>query len=402
MTDMDIAGNVPRAELDARLARFRAVLTAAQPEWRLAVIFSRVSQYYFTGTLQDGVLLIHRAGQAQYFVRRSIERARAESLFPDIRPMQSYRDAAAAAGPVPDTIHVETEVVPLAMLQRFQKHFPARAVLACDLVMAQVRAVKSAYELACLERAGAMHCEALEVHLPKLLREGMSEAELGTEVYSYLISRGHQGVIRFGMFGVEAELGQIGFGDSSLYPTAFDGPGGCRGLCRAAPVIGSNERRLRPGDLVFVDIGCGYQGYQTDKTMTYVFKGSLPAVAVDAHRRCVDLQLRLAAQLRPGAIPEEIYQQTMASLPDGFRENFMGFGGRTVNFLGHGTGLQVDEYPVIAEKFREPLAENMVIALEPKKGMPGIGMVGTENTFVVTPRGGRSLTGDHPGLMPVG
>jgi Xaa-Pro aminopeptidase len=43
----------------------------------------------------------------------------------------------------------------------------------------------------------------------------------------------------------------------------------------------------------------------------------------------------------------------------------------------------------------------MVLALEPKKGVPGVGMVGTENTYLVTPEGGRSLTGAHPGLILV-
>ena len=43
----------------------------------------------------------------------------------------------------------------------------------------------------------------------------------------------------------------------------------------------------------------------------------------------------------------------------------------------------------------------MILALEPKKGVPGVGMVGIENTFVVTPQGGRSLTGNHPGLILV-
>ena len=42
----------------------------------------------------------------------------------------------------------------------------------------------------------------------------------------------------------------------------------------------------------------------------------------------------------------------------------------------------------------------MVLALEPK-GIKGIGMVGIENTFLVTPTGGRSITGDHPGLLVV-
>ena len=79
----------------------------------------------------------------------------------------------------------------------------------------------------------------------------------------------------------------------------------------------------------------------------------------------------------------------------------MGFGSRRANFLGHGVGLQIDEPPVLAEGFDEPLAEGMVLALEPKKGVPGVGMVGSENTYLVTPEGGRSLTGNHPGLILV-
>ena len=43
----------------------------------------------------------------------------------------------------------------------------------------------------------------------------------------------------------------------------------------------------------------------------------------------------------------------------------------------------------------------MVIALEPKRGVAGVGMVGSENTYLVTPNGGKSLTGNHPGLMVV-
>jgi Xaa-Pro aminopeptidase len=62
----------------------------------------------------------------------------------------------------------------------------------------------------------------------------------------------------------------------------------------------------------------------------------------------------------------------------------MGYGTRRVEFLGHGIGLEIAENPVIARGFDEPLQEGMVIALEPKKGIRGIGMVGTENTFLVT------------------
>jgi Xaa-Pro aminopeptidase len=153
--------------------------------------------------------------------------------------------------------------------------------------------------------------------------------------------------------------------------------------------------------MVFIDNSCGVDGYQTDKTMNYMFGEPLPGTAVAIHNECVEIQDRMAALLKPGNTPSEIYAIIMDSLDAGFLQNFMGFGDRKVNFLGHGVGLQVDEMPVIARGFDEPLHEGMTIALEPKKGVPDIGVVGTENTYLVTPRGGKSLTGDNPGLIPV-
>ena len=61
----------------------------------------------------------------------------------------------------------------------------------------------------------------------------------------------------------------------------------------------------------------------------------------------------------------------------------------------------MDEPPVVAKGFDELLVEGLVIALEPKRGVAGVGMVGSEDTYLVTPNGGKSLTGNHPGLMVV-
>ena len=71
-------------------------MDAADPGWDLAVVLSKINLYYFTGTMQDGMLLVPRDGEACLWVRRSFERAEDESLFPAIRPMRSYRDAAAS------------------------------------------------------------------------------------------------------------------------------------------------------------------------------------------------------------------------------------------------------------------------------------------------------------------
>ncbi len=136
--------------------------------------------------------------------------------------------------------------------------------------------------------------------------------------------------------------------------------------------------------------------------MTYLFGGSLPDEVVDIHRRCVEVQDTTSHLLCPGAIPSEIYETITGTFDPAFFENFMGYGTRRAEFLGHGIGLEIAENPVIARGFDEPLQEGMVIALEPKKGIRGIGMVGTENTFLVTASGGKSITGCHSGLIPVG
>ena len=166
-------------------------------------------------------------------------------------------------------------------------------------------------------------------------------------------------------------------------------------------LMGSREHRLRDGDLIFIDTGCGYEGYQSDKTMTYVFGKPLPEYAREIHKKCLDIQCRMASMLRPGETPSNIYDNIMMGINDDYLPNFMGYGNRRVKFLGHGIGLQVDELPVLAKGFDEPLQEGMVFALEPKAGVEGIGMVGIENTFIVTKDGGRCITGDHPGLMQV-
>ena len=392
---------VPLSELTDRMKRFRARMDAEKPGWELAAFFGRVNQYYFTGTMQDGLLLVPRDGEPVFWVRRSFERAGAESLFPDIRPMKSFRDAVSSVPATREVIYLETELVPLALVQRFRKHFPCKEMASLDAQIAWVRAVKSPYELAIMERCGAVHRRIMEENVPTMLREGMSEAEFACELYSLLVREGHQGTVRFGMFNVDIAVAQLGFGENSIYPTSFDGPGGCVGISPAAPVLGSRERKLRKGDLVFVDVGCAMDGYHTDKTMVFMFGRPLPGEVMAVHRRCVEIEHRLASLLKPGAIPSEIYAGVMGSLDAEFLKNFMGFGNRRANFLGHGVGLQIDEPPVLAEGFDEPLVEGMVLALEPKKGVPGVGMVGSENTYIVTSEGGRSITGNSPGLILV-
>ncbi|MGN0993668.1 MAG: M24 family metallopeptidase, partial [Butyricicoccus sp.] len=95
-------------------------------------------------------------------------------------------------------------------------------------------------------------------------------------------------------------------------------------------------------------------------------------------------------QLRPGALPEEVWQAAQAAVPERWQEGFMNGG----KFLGHSIGLTMDEPPVLARSSRAPLEPGMTFAVEPKIALPGVGLVGTENTYLVQENGpARCLTG---------
>lgn len=392
---------IPKQELENRMTRFRALMTAENSDWEIAYIFTRVNLYYFTGTMQDSVLIIPRDSEATLWVRLSYERAKDESNFANIKQMKSYRTAASAYSNIPATAYIEKGYIPFSLWERFNKYFATENIKSLDSVISRLRWKKSTYELNQLRTAGSIHQKVLELELPKILHEGMSEADLMVEIFRLYTQSGHQGVFRINSFEANLLIGQIAFGENSIYPTNFDGPGGNKSDFPASPFMGSVKRKLKLGDIVFVDSPVNVNGYHSDKTMVYSFGKTPDNDILEQHSKCVEIRDKIAEMLKPGALPEDIYNTIMADLSPKFLENFMGFGNRQVKFLGHGIGLFIDELPVIANGFKMPLEEGMCFALEPKKGIKNVGMIGVEESYVVTPTGGECITGNHKGLIVV-
>ena len=381
---------VPTSELDLRLTNFRREMDKAHVGWKLCCITDEVGKYYLTGTVTSGFLMIHREDYAVLWVRSGYERATTESNFGDIRTMSGFSDVSAALAPLPDTLYLDMSFTTMEWYGRFSKQLSFKNVLPADGVMSKVRSIKSEYELGFLRQAGKTLDRLLREAVPSLLQEGMSEVDLGAELYALLLKNGHHGIMRF--TGTNY-LGQVSFGESTLYHTAFNGVAGIIGICPACPVLGSSKVLLRPGDIVFVDFCFGVEGYNVDKTFLISYKGSVPEHALAAHRHCIDLENKAASMLRPGVKPSEIYSEILSSVRPEFKDCFMGLPGRNVSFIGHSVGLYVDEKPAIAKGFDDPLEVGMTIALEPKIAVLGVGLVGSENTYLVTEHGGVSLTG---------
>jgi Xaa-Pro dipeptidase len=107
----------------------------------------------------------------------------------------------------------------------------------------------------------------------------------------------------------------------------------------------------------------------------------------------IEIQELLVDRTHPGISADQVYHWALeAAARLGYRDRFMGSSAARAPYVGHGVGLELDELPLISSRFDWPLEENMVFALEPKVILPEIGLVGVENTFLLTRQGLEPLT----------
>jgi len=392
---------IPGAELEARLHRLQARL--AEVSLHGALVFEPVALLYYTGTMPGGVLFVPAEGEPALFVRRSFERARRESPLKNIVPYTSFKEIVAILQKrsLPfSMLGLDEHATTLSYFKLLKKNFTSARFADIGAELRQLRTVKSPYELAKLKQAGDVGRKVTAL-IPELLVPGLSEWELALRLFHETALLGRSCVARLAFNSGDCALGTVCFGDSANAPSAFDGPDGIPGQSPACP-LGGSDRKLAQGDLVFVDMLFPFDEYYVDKTRVFSL-GPPPAEALAAHAVCLEVQEAVRRRLRPGAIPSRIYEEVLGEVvePRGFGPDFMGFGSNQVKFLGHGVGLVINEPPVIARKSDEPLVENMVLAVEPKKGLAGLGMVGVENTFQVAEEGGLSLTADCDEIVVV-
>lgn len=107
----------------------------------------------------------------------------------------------------------------------------------------------------------------------------------------------------------------------------------------------------------------------------------------------IEIQSLIRKEARPGVKTGELYDMAVNRAAElGYGDYFMGAGPQRIRFIGHGTGIELDEYPFIAKGGQTPIEEGMCIAIEPKLIFPDKGVVGIENTHIVTRDGLTPLT----------
>ncbi len=378
------------------------------PKLNGLMVFSALNIYYLTGTLADGFLWLPFEGEPVLFARRALKRCKAESDLNHIILFKSFddsiKDCADLGLEFGQNIALEMGALTWEMANDLYSRFLNHNFINGDMILAKARSLKSEWELNKMRLAGQRHNTALCDILPKRLKAGMSERDVARLSWDVFFNVGHGGINRMGNLGEECFLGHIAAGANGNYPSHFNGPLGLMGEHPSTPFMGNAKTIWENEQILALDIGFILEGYHTDKTQVY-FSGSFSAIpdyARRAHDACIEIQERASETLKVGAIPSEIWTAAKDRAEKlGVSEGFMGLGKNKVPFLGHGIGLVIDEYPVLAHRFEEPLQLGMTIAIEPKVGIANFGMVGVENTFVVGEDRGQSITGQDFSIICV-
>jgi Xaa-Pro aminopeptidase len=163
------------------------------------------------------------------------------------------------------------------------------------------------------------------------------------------------------------------------------------GVSPAFPVGGS-LKTLEAHEPILVDFLCVYHGYMVDTTRMFSI-GKMEnkwIAAYDAMRRVYETVLE---DTRSGANCEELFRKSVRLAHElGYEDSYLGPPGLQTSFVAHGIGLELGEFPYLAEGHDYLLEAGMVFSLEPKVVFPGEGAVGVENTVVVTEDGYEVLT----------
>jgi len=226
-------------------------------------------------------------------------------------------------------------------------------------VMLEAREIKSADEIALLNRAAAMVDGAYHL-IYEQLKPGVRENDIVAEVNKFLYTHGSD--------DVEA-INAISGERCNPHPHNF------------------TDRMIRPGDQVFFDILQAFMGYRTCYYRTFNVTRATPSQQ-DAYKKCrewLDLAIDL---IKPGVSTDDIASVWPKAQEFGFPDELSAFGLQ----FGHGLGLNLHERPIISRvvSMDHPtvIKEGMVFALETYcPATDGYSAARIEEEVVVTNKG---------------
>jgi Xaa-Pro aminopeptidase len=356
------------AERNERVAKAQHLLL--QNKMQAIVLESGTALEYFTGiswwpSERTMVAVIPAKGEIKY-VCPAFEESRFRELItigkkvyiwqedesPYLQIAKAFSDSGISTG----RIGIEEELR-FFIFDGIRKEAPRLEYVSADPVTIPCRMIKSAAELALMQKASDITVAAMKIAISQL-KEGVSPSDIAT-----IVNNAHT------QLGAEPDFALILFGESSALPHGSIKP-----------------QQLKKGDIVLMDCGCKVNGYSSDITRTIVF-GAEPT-----KRQVVIWKLEQKAQAagfaaaRIGNKCEMVDAAARKVITDaGFGPGYQlpGLPHRT----GHGIGLDGHEWGNMVKGNHQPLEAGMCFSLEPTISIPGEFGVRMEDCVYMTSEG---------------
>jgi len=380
----------PPEEIQKRIERLQSYLTKENVE--SCLILQNVDLFYFSGTVQRSYLFIPGEGDPSLIVQKDFDRARRESPLKNIIPIERPKAISSILKKEGGLkrIGLEWDVLPVNQLKQMEKMFPYSEFVDISKAIKQVRMIKSQYEIDQLRRSARILDEVFE-YAKRVLKPGMTEIEAESHLVELGRLRGHQGLTRMRAWNQDMINACVLSGNSGSVLTHLDvsviGPG----ISPAFPQ-GSSFNPIGRDVPVQIDFSVAYDGYITDGARTYVI-GTLPEKLKEAYGVALEIRDEMEKMAKPGVPCSQLYHLSSQIVKKrGLQDHFIGTRKHQAPFVGHGIGLEIDELPLLAMGFFQPLEVGMVFAFEPKFIFPEIGAIALEDDYVVTEKGVEKLT----------
>ena len=245
------------------------------------------------------------------------------------------------------------------IVDRLQAELPKVALRNANAVVRGCRMVKSPAEIELMQKASDITLEAIrETHAK--LREGMTPGDISTLLETNMVARGGS-----------SPWALVLLGEASAYPHGSGKP-----------------QAVKRGEVVLIDTGCAFRGYQSDISRSFVF-------GADASRE----QHRVWEQVAQGqkiAMQAAKLGATAGSVDDAVRSAYTRWGYGPDYKLpglshrtGHGIGMEGHEPVNLVRGETTRLAPGMCFSNEPGIYLPGKFGIRLEDCFHMTPAGPR-------------
>ncbi|WP_290652580.1 Xaa-Pro peptidase family protein [Aquisalimonas sp.] len=231
----------------------------------------------------------------------------------------------------------------------------------CDDMMLTLRLTKSAKEAEYLRKACVISGAGIQAAMDAV-QAGASEVEVASKAHAEMFLAGAETLA----FGTAVVAG----------PRA--------GLKHANP----SQRRMKAGELVFLDMGASYEGYNADLSRCVAVGDEVPRDALDMLQRAEDVFHDMIAAMKPGtAVAELARLYEDATRAYGYESEAMPAA------FGHGVGVSLFERPLMGRGSPDVLQPGMAFAFEPMLVRYRFGTAVVEETILITETGAEILSG---------